>query len=342
MRILYAIQGTGNGHIARAREIVPLLKQKAQVDVLVSGMKLELDMPFEVKYKFKGIHFVFGKSGGIDLIKTWKKNSVKSIYKEIKCVAVEGYDLVINDFEPITAWACKLKNINCFGLSHQSALLSNKSPKPKYSDWIGAFLLKYYAPFSRSFSFHFDKYDENIYLPIIRSEIRKLDLEEQDHYTIYLPAFLDEKIIKRFKKFKKHNFVVFSKHCNREYEEGNIFIKPIHNDAFIESMRTCIGVITGAGFETPAEALFLGKKLLVIPMKNQYEQNYNAAALEKIGIPVLKNLKKKRTIEIQKWLDSDERISVHYPNQTSYILDLILEESVKESSLNVELSMNQA
>jgi hypothetical protein len=32
-------------------------------------------------------------------------------------------------------------------------------------------------------------------------------------------------------------------------------------------------------FETPAEALFLGKKLLVIPMTGQYEQECNAAAL---------------------------------------------------------------
>ena len=28
MKILYAIQGTGNGHISRARDIIPILKKK--------------------------------------------------------------------------------------------------------------------------------------------------------------------------------------------------------------------------------------------------------------------------------------------------------------------------
>ncbi len=47
-------------------------------------------------------------------------------------------------------------------------------------------------------------------------------------------------------------------------------------------------MLCGAGFETPAEALFLGKKLMVIPMKGQYEQHINAASLKELGIPVLK------------------------------------------------------
>ena len=28
MKILYAIQGTGNGHLTRAKEIIPILKEK--------------------------------------------------------------------------------------------------------------------------------------------------------------------------------------------------------------------------------------------------------------------------------------------------------------------------
>ena len=30
MKILYAIQGTGNGHISRARDIIPVLQKKAR------------------------------------------------------------------------------------------------------------------------------------------------------------------------------------------------------------------------------------------------------------------------------------------------------------------------
>jgi hypothetical protein len=37
MKVLYAIQGTGNGHISRANEIIPILERRVNLDVLVSG-----------------------------------------------------------------------------------------------------------------------------------------------------------------------------------------------------------------------------------------------------------------------------------------------------------------
>ena len=49
-RILYAFQGTGNGHASRAAELVPLLKKYARVEVLCSGhnRQLSLDFPLEL------------------------------------------------------------------------------------------------------------------------------------------------------------------------------------------------------------------------------------------------------------------------------------------------------
>ena len=38
MKILYGIQGTGNGHISKAETIYPILKQYGEVDVMVSGI----------------------------------------------------------------------------------------------------------------------------------------------------------------------------------------------------------------------------------------------------------------------------------------------------------------
>ena len=36
MKILYSVQATGNGHIARAKEILPYLKKYGEVDALIS------------------------------------------------------------------------------------------------------------------------------------------------------------------------------------------------------------------------------------------------------------------------------------------------------------------
>ena len=35
--------------------------------------------------------------------------------KKTKSLAVEEYDLVISDFEPVSAWACKRKHKHCVG-----------------------------------------------------------------------------------------------------------------------------------------------------------------------------------------------------------------------------------
>jgi hypothetical protein len=80
----------------------------------------------------------------------------------------------------------------------------------------------------------------------------------------------------------------------------------------------------GAGFETPAEALFLKKKVLVIPMKGQYEQQCNAAALAELGVPVIKSLKEKHLPAIRQWVNSGSIVTVDYPDETVAIINRIL------------------
>jgi uncharacterized protein (TIGR00661 family) len=324
MKILYAIQGTGNGHLSRARDIIPLLQDKGELDILVSGIQADVELPYPVKYKFRGLSFIFGKSGGIDLLATYRKSNLKKLYKEIKSLPIEEYDLVINDFEPVSAWACKMKHKECIGLSHQAAVINKKSPKPKKKDRLGKAILHNYAPVTQAYGFHFGAYDKNISTPVIRSQVRNATPENKGHFTVYLPAYDDKRIIKTLSEIKNINWQVFSKHSKTTYSEKNIHIRPIDNDAFITSMLNCTGILCGGGFETPAEALFLKKKLMVIPMKGQYEQQCNAAALQTMGVPVIKSLKKKHAGKIKDWATGKFSITVNYPNITEKIIDNII------------------
>src|ERR1035437_7655619 len=184
MKILYAIQGTGNGHLSRARDIVPILLKKGEVDILVSGIQADINLPFPIKYQLKGLSFAFGKNGGIDMVKTYLDMDIRTLLKDIEKISLEHYDLIINDFEPITAWACKQKKLQCIALSHQSAVLSKNAPKPKKKDALGRTVLKYYAPSTAQYGFHFSNFDKNIFTPVIRNEIRKLKPALQNHYTV--------------------------------------------------------------------------------------------------------------------------------------------------------------
>jgi uncharacterized protein (TIGR00661 family) len=324
MKILYAIQSTGNGHLSRAMEILPALKRKADVDILVSGPDFKLDFPYYIDYRLKGFGFTFGTNGGINLIDTWIKSNVSNLFQNIMSLPVEQYDLVINDFEPVSAWACHLKKLPCISLSNQSALLSPQLPKAKHIDFTGKTILKYYAPCSTHFGFHYQSFAKNIFTPVIKKSIRMLDVNERNYYSVYLPAYDDEKIIKRLQKLKDTRWELFSKTCKKKEVKKNVTVFPVAIDRFEKSMSQSKGIITAAGFGTTSEALFLNKKLLVIPQKSQFEQQYNGAVLKSMGITVLKNLKKKQLPEIEKWLESNVKVKVDYPDQTEEIADKIL------------------
>lgn len=324
MKILYAIQGTGNGHICRAQDIVPILQKKGEVDVLISGTQSDIDLPFPVKYRYEGLSFIFGKKGGVDLLETYKKSRLKRLFKEIKSLPVEEYDLVISDFEPVSSWACYMKNKACIALSHQAAVMDKKSPRPNKIDPVGKTVLKGYAPSSVRYGFHFKSYSENIFTPVIRKIVREAAAGNKGHYTVYLPAYNDRRIIKILSECKDIKWEVFSKHFKQPLSIKNVQVFPINNEEFIRSMAASEGVLCGAGFETPAEALFLNKKLMVIPMKNQFEQHCNAEALKQMGVPVMKNLKKKHLPLLAAWLGSNEKIKVDYPDNTEQIIDNIL------------------
>jgi uncharacterized protein (TIGR00661 family) len=312
VKILYAIQGTGNGHIARAEDIIPILQQHGELDLFVSGVQADIRLPYHVKYKSKGLSFFFGKSGGVDLVKTIRKNSSQDVYKEIKKFPVEKYDLVINDFEPISAWACRRKQVPCVSLSHQCSLLSAKVPRPSHTDLVGEWIIKHYAPANANVGFHFSEFDKNIFTPVIRAKVRNAEAKEKEHYTVYLPAYDDKKLLPLLMKFKHIRWHIFSKHTKKTYHIGKLSVFPVNNEDFTVSMATSKGVLCGAGFETPAEALYLRKKLMIVPMKKQFEQHFNAEALKQMGVPVLKKVKRKHLDKIEAWLDSDVRVTVNY------------------------------
>jgi len=327
LRILYAVQGTGNGHLARATEIVPLLQELAEIDVLVSGIQGDLELPFPVRHKLYGLSFIFGKRGGVSISQTIRRARPFRFLRDMFKLPVNDYDLIINDFEPVSAWACRLRKKTCVGLSHQNAVLHPKSPKPAHRDMLGHFILKHYAPSNKSYGFHFRALDGRNFSPVIRSSIRTATPATNGHYTVYLPAYSNLEIEAILSSFPQYNWHVFSKHNKTSYKKGTIWFRPVSLNDFTESFVNCTGILCTAGFETPAEAIYMGKKLCVIPMKKQYEQACNAAFLGNMGIRVLQDWHSS-TSQIMDWLTSDEPLKINYPNDTGKILKHIISEEL--------------
>lgn len=324
MKILFAIQATGNGHISRAREVLPYLLRHGDVDVLTSGRQAEVTLPVLIKYKHRGIGYTFGKNGGIDIIDSIKHFRPFHFIKDVFSFPVEQYDLVINDFEPVTAWACKLKGKPCIALSHQSAFLSAKTPRPAKKDTFAETVFKHYAPSTVQYGFHFKPYDHFIFTPVIRKDIRKLEPSNQNHITVYLPAHEDSCLIPHFAKQKDVMWHVFSKHSKSAYTTENVQVKPITSEAFTESLAAGSGLLTAGGFESPAEAIYLRKKVLAVPMHNQYEQLCNAEAMKDIGVTVVKKIDNSFGSHLNSWLNFATPPAIHYADHTERIIEQLI------------------
>jgi uncharacterized protein (TIGR00661 family) len=325
MKILYAIQANGIGPISLANEILPYLDKKCQVDVLVSGTHCEVDLEHFVKFRRNGTGFERYKNGGVNFLATFQMLRSKKFLKEVKAFPVEEYDGVINDYEPVSAWACRMKNVPCVALSHQFALFDREAPRPEGFDPMARMVLRDYAPCKTGIGFHFKNCTDHIFTPVIRREIREAYVRNLGHYTVYLPGVSDEKLIRVFAAFPSRQWHIFSRHCQASYGKNNCWVRPVNRYDFTGSLINCEGVVTASGFETPAEALFLGKKLLVVRQKHQYDQYCNAGALKELGVPVLKKLKKKNFTAIEDWIGNGPVIQINYPDVSEAISEKVLD-----------------
>ena len=331
MKILYGIQGTGHGHLSRARELLPELSKRASVDVMVSGHNSSLELDNPVKYRKRGISLSYDSRGGVSVLGTLRDLRPVRFISDVQSVSPGDYDLVISDYEPVSAWSAKLADIPSVGLSHQASFLSPFTPRPSKKSRTAEAVLRHFAPTDRAIGFHFEQYDSFIAPPLIRSEIRNLEVKRWNHITVYLPAYHHEVLQKIFAPFSHINWHIFSPSCEQTFEEDNCLVHPVSYGAFLDSFATCSGVICGAGFETCAEAMYLGKKLLVVPIRNQYEQACNAAALEKMGVLTLDTLQD-HSLRLWNWLEDYQVITMNEIAKPAEVVSKVLSPKTEKAA----------
>ena len=331
MKILYAVQATGNGHISRAMELLPHLKQYGEIDIFLSGANSTLDLNHPVKFRSKGVSLFYTCEGKLNFSKTIVSFAPLRLRKEIKDLPVERYDLVLNDFECITALSCVQKKIPSIHFGHQASFYSAKTPRPNEKSRTGEWILKNYAKASHYIGLHFRSYDDFIFPPVIKNEIANAEPADKNYYAVYLPSYCEHVLEKHFHQLTDHCFHIFSWQTKEVKQSRNITFIPVDKQLFNEALINCTGIITGGGFETPAEALKLRKKLMVIPIRGQYEQQCNAAALEQMGITKLDKLDDDFTDYFNTWTASGI-IKINYDHSTEAIVEKVMKLAVQKLS----------
>ncbi|MBX3239596.1 MAG: glycosyl transferase [Chitinophagaceae bacterium] len=325
MKIFYAIQATGNGHISRAMELLPYLQEYGPVDLFLSGANSSLPLDAPVKFRSNGLSLFYTCKGSLDYLSMVKKIAPLRLRKEVNELPVEKYDLVINDFECITGIACRKKKVPSVNFGHQASFMSANTPRPEQPSSVGEWILKNYARATRYVGLHFEQYDDFILPPVIKSEIWNAIPTQQDYITVYLPSYCDCEIKKYFSKLTQYRFQVFSREVKTITKENNFTFIPVDKTAFNESLIHCSAIVCGAGFETPAEALHLKKKMMVMPIKGQYEQKCNAAALKKLGVTTLPELPEDFHLVFEPWYETAQAADIRFPYSAKEITTKMME-----------------
>lgn len=329
MKILYAVQATGNGHISRACDVVPHLQNHGTVDVFLSGSNAQLQTDLPVKYRSKGLSIFYNNTGGLNYLKTLNNANLLRIYKEANELPLKKYDVVINDFECITSLSCQLHKKTSIHFGHQASFQSSKVPKPAKKDITGEFILKNYTKASEYVGLHFWPYDKNIFTPILRNEILEANPKNHGHITVYLGQFSTANLIKHFSQFTDYRFQIFCKDPETTNLPKNIQLFPINRELFTRSLINCHGTITGAGFETPAEVLYLNKKLIVIPIQGQYEQLCNAQALKEWNVISCEKLVDVNQNLLDNWYFNLENRKYQLLHKTEQIVEIAVKKTLR-------------
>ncbi len=286
MKILYGVQGTGNGHITRARAMaVELARAGARVDYLFSGRPRDrlFDMePFGDFQHREGLTFTV-RDGRILPFATLKDSSPLVFVRDLRRLAVDSYDLILTDYEPVTAWAGKLRGKRVVGIGHQYAF-RHAIPQHRGSP-AQRWLMQYFAPAQLTLGLHWHHFDQPILPPIAPVESHGVGCERGQILT-YLPFEGLDAITDLLEPFAGYRFLVYHPDADAagdRHRRANIqWLSPCR-DGFQRHLLRSEGVICNAGFELASEALQLGKKLLVKPVAGQPEQLSNALALELLG-----------------------------------------------------------
>lgn len=325
MKILLAIQGTGNGHLARSTELKLELNKYGAVDVLISGTHHELEIPFDVKFNYHGLGFKFGNTGNVDCWKTWNEISIKKFIQEYKHLPIHQYDLVVSDFEPISILKAKLNGIPNIGISNQNAALLAGFPMSPWPDIIGKGILKQYAKASKNLAYYYYPFHTEVFAPPIRSEIRNGKISEEKFTLVYLPAHSPENQIPIFLHNKHLYFKSFVKELTSSVYGANYEMHPIHKLHFTEAMLGCKNALVAAGFGTTCELLHIGKKMVVVPMQYQYEQHCNATGLKKLNITTLPKITTDNMDRIELLFHHANSIKMNYMNSIPVVAKRIME-----------------
>lgn len=326
MKILYGVQATGNGHITRARAMNKAFQdEQLDVDFLFSGRARAdmFDMEEFGNFRcYRGLTFVTHR-GTVMPLASFKNTNFRQLYRDIRALDLSKYDLILTDFEPISAWAGRAQHKKTIAIGHQYAF---KHDIPKAGDGlIARFFMQHFAPAEITLGLHWHHFDQLILPPIAQTHTAVVETID-NKIIVYLGFENFEDIVSLIAPFKQYSFYIYGDFSKNIISDSrnlrHIKLCPLSRDAFKKDLASSNGVISNAGFELSSEAIHLGKKILVKPLTGQMEQSSNAKALTQLNLGV--SMQRLDPVVLEHWLSNFKGKRIIYPDVAAAVVNWII------------------
>jgi uncharacterized protein (TIGR00661 family) len=295
-RIVYGLSGEGSGHAMRGKVVLGhLVRAGHAVKVATFDRGLAaLAQDFDVT-PVEGLS-IAARDNRVSVARTLAANLKKlprgaRSAKELRRTLFGEFqpDLVICDFEPVTAHLALRERVPLVTLDNQHFLRyveHERVPGRAREARTTLSIVRAIVPRSqRSIVTSFlpgRPKNERTFLvpPILRPEILALEPSRGEHVLVYCtqpyPSLLDDLRSLGHVPFRLYGF-------ERAGKEGQLDFRKFSAAGFLEDLASARAVVATAGFTLLGETLQLGKPLLALPMKGQYEQELNSYLLGKSG-----------------------------------------------------------
>jgi uncharacterized protein (TIGR00661 family) len=305
MRILYGVVGEGMGHATRSKVVCEhLVGRGHEVKIVVSGRAHSfLSKSFDDVVEIRGLTIKY-VDNRMDQRGTLARNvlaapamlaaNVGAYYERVSKFRP---DAVISDFDSFAYFFAKRHRVPVMSLDNQQIIsrcklgkFAKQGVKVDYQ-MVKAFVraklpaCDHYVITTFFFPQMRGKYEKDTTLvpPILRRAI--LDAKSRarigDQVLVYQTSTTDTRLIDELNSVHGTKFVVYGLRKNAKH--GNCTLKEFSEDGFVDDLATARAVVTNGGLSLIGEAVYLGKPIFSVPVRNQYEQILNARYLEELG-----------------------------------------------------------
>ncbi len=300
-KIVYGVAGEGFGHSSRSHLIgqhlidaghdVLFVASSRSLSYLRTHFGPRVRQIFGLRLIYQNRTLSAARTAATNLRRFFESRRInQTLYHDV----LEPFepDLVLSDFEPFSAWWAWRNGIPFISIDHQHLLslceirhqAGHCLPRLNAEvvtrcHYIGAtayIILNFFRAPVRSAA-------AIVAPPVVRPLVRRRQPTQGDHIVVYTTdVSWKDRPLAALQAFPKQRFVVYG--LDEDRQIGNCTLKKTSTQEFVKDLASSRGVVATAGFSLLSECLHLRKKMLLLPIRGQYEQIVNACYAQEMGL----------------------------------------------------------